>query len=201
MIKGEVDLITKRIRRKLPPGYLGFPIHREIKVIRTITSGGIQQAFSDARRNYGTFFAQHFLGTVSIVLGGQYDLMWLFNNDRKALTAIAWPPNIAMLLGPGGVANQSGKYRRALRRLMEPYFAPKFVTNYLSSMDGTTMEELDSWSSSGEFQSSEVFKMYALKLFYASSFGCADEDAIALHDDFKIWSLPNEFLVLPLARE
>ncbi|KAL7537481.1 hypothetical protein ACHAXR_008502, partial [Thalassiosira sp. AJA248-18] len=44
------------------------------------------------------------------------------------------------------------------------------------------------WSSSGKFLSSEVFKMYTLRLFYASSFGRVDEDVItALHNDFKIW--------------
>ena len=47
---------------------------------------------------------------------------------------------------------------------------------------------MDDWSSSGEYQSSEVFKMYALRLFYVSSFGRADEEVIAtLHDDFKTW--------------
>lgn len=71
---------------------------------------------------------------------------------------------------------------------MEPYFAPKFVANYLASMDQTTAKELATWSSSGNFQSSEVFKTYALRLFFAASFGRPDEDAIAaLHDDFKVW--------------
>jgi len=55
-------------------------------------------------------------------------------------------------------------------------------------MDDTTLHELHDWSSCGEYQSSEVFKMYALRLFYVSSFGRADEDVIAtLHDDFKTW--------------
>ena len=132
-------------------------------------------------------FSQNFFGRTNIAMGGQDDLLWLFNNDRKSLTEIAWPPNIVMLLGPGAVANQTGKYHRVLRRLLEPYFAPLFVTNYLKCMDDTTLHELDDWSSSGEYQSSEVFKMYALRLFYVSSFGRADEDVIAtLHDDFKV---------------
>lgn len=154
----------------------------------SIACGGIRQQLYDSRRKYGTFFASSFVGRVNIVLGGQDDLSWLFNNDRKALTEISWPPNIVMLLGPGAVANQSGKYHRVLRRLLEPYFAPKFVEHYLTSMDKTTVDKLDSWASSGEFLSSEVFKMYALRLFYASSFGKVDEGVIArLHDDFKIW--------------
>ena len=92
-----------------------------------------------------------------------------------------------MLLGPGAVANQTGKYHRVLRRLLEPYFAPRFVANYLKCMEETTSDELKSWCN-GEFHSSEVFKMYALRLFYVSAFGTVDEDMIAsLHDDFKIW--------------
>ena len=128
------------------------------------------------------------MGRTVITMSGQDDLKWIFNNDRKAWTDPSWPENVKMLLGPGAVANQTGKYHRVMRRLMEPYFAPMFVNNYLASMDRTTLEQLEIWSSTGEFQSSTLFKMYALRLFYAASFGYVDEDAISkLHDDFKIW--------------
>ena len=189
LIKSEINLAMKRVQRKLPPGYLGFPIIREIKFFASIAKGdGVQQRLYDARSKYGTMFSQSFFGRVNIAMGGQDDLSWLFNNDRKALTEVAWPPNIVMLLGPGAVANQTGKYHRVLRRLLEPYFAPKFVNNYLKSMDETTLDELDNWCASGEYQSSEVFKIYALRLFYVSSFGRSDEAVIAtLHDDFKLW--------------
>eukprot|EP00581_Thalassiosira_minuscula_P013686 CAMPEP_0183727538 /NCGR_PEP_ID=MMETSP0737-20130205/25803_1 /TAXON_ID=385413 /ORGANISM="Thalassiosira miniscula, Strain CCMP1093" /LENGTH=519 /DNA_ID=CAMNT_0025959201 /DNA_START=225 /DNA_END=1784 /DNA_ORIENTATION=+ len=188
MIQAEVSLAIKRIQRKLPPGYLGIPIFREIKFILTATTGGIWRKLHENRRKYGTMFLQSLFGQTSILMGGQDDLQFVFNCDRKALTDVAWPPNIVMLLGPGAVPTQTGKYHRVLRRLLEPYFAPKFVTNYLTIMDRTTLEELDSWASSGDFVSSEVFKMYALKLFYASSFGRIDEDVIVtLHDDFKVW--------------
>ena len=188
MVKNEIGLILKRLQRKLPPGYLGFPIFREIEFIRTVSSGGIMKSLYAKRNKYGTLFTQSFFGGMSIFAGGQDELNWLFNNDRKALTEVSWPPNIAMLLGQGAVANQTGKYHRALRRLLEPYFAPRFVANYLKCMDETTSEELESWCESGEFLSSEVFKMYALRLFYVSAFGKVDEGMIAsLHDDFKQW--------------
>ena len=146
------------------------------------------KSLHDNRIKYGTLFTQSFLGGTSIVAGGQDDLNWVFNNDRKALTDVAWPPNIVMLLGPGAVANQTGKSHRVLRRLLEPYFAPRFVANYLKCMVETTSDELKSWCDAGEFHSSEVFKMYALRLFYVSAFGTVDEDMITtLHDDFKIW--------------
>ena len=104
----------------------------------------------DKRNKYGTLFTQSFIGGTTILAGGQDDLNWLFNNDRKALTEIAWPPNIVMLLGPGAVANQTGRYHRVLRRLLEPYFAPRFVANYLKCMDETTSDELESWCEAGE---------------------------------------------------
>jgi cytochrome P450 len=188
MVKNEIDLIFKRLQRKLPPGYLGFPILREIEFIRTVSSGGILKSIYAKRNKYGTLFTQSFFGGMSILAGGEDELNWIFNNDRKALTEVSWPPNIAMLLGPGAVANQTGKYHRVLRRLLEPYFAPRFVANYLKCMDETTSDELASWCESGEFLSSEVFKMYVLRLFYVSAFGKVDEDMIAsLHDDFKLW--------------
>ena len=189
LIKSDLTLLIKRIQRKIPPGYIGFPIIRDIKFLATVTSGtGVLDSLNDARRHYGTMFSQYFFGRINIACGGQDDLLWLFNNDRKSLTEIAWPPNIAMLLGPGAVANQTGKYHRVLRTLLEPSFAPKFVMNYLKCMDDTTLHELDDWASSGDYQSSEVFKMYALRLFYVSSFGKVDEEVITtLHDDFKLW--------------
>lgn len=140
LIKSELTVLIQRIQRKLPPGYLGFPIIRDIKFILSTTNGGVQQSLDYARRNYGTMFSQTFFGQTNIAMGGQDDLLWLFNNDRKAFTEIAWPPNIVMLLGPGAVANQTGKYHRVLRRLLEPYFANKFVTNYLKCMDDTTLQ-------------------------------------------------------------
>ncbi|KAL9180479.1 hypothetical protein ACHAXT_010932 [Thalassiosira profunda] len=191
MTHTEVNFLNKRIWRRLPPGYLGFPIIREINFLRTIASGGIHEALAAARAKYGSIFAQSFFGRANVAMGGQDDLRWLFGQDARNNTEIAWPPNIRLLLGPGAVANQSGKYHRALRRLMEPYFGVKFVENYLTSMDNTTIDQLESWAESskdGKFLSSEVFKMYALRLFYASSFGYIDEAVCSqLHDDFITW--------------
>ena len=187
-VKGEIEFIIKRVQRKMPPGYLGFPILREINFFVGIATGKFMTTLQESRAKYGTMFAQNFFGQATIICGGQDDLNWLFQNDRKALTDVAWPPNIVKLLGPGAVANQTGKYHRVLRRLLEPYFAPIFVKNYFAAMDETTLDELEAWSSLGEFQSSEVFKMYALRLFYVSSFGTIDDDVIStLHDDFRLW--------------
>jgi len=187
MINNEVGYFHQRLSRQLPPGFCGLPVIRDIYgVYVLVTSGfsGLQQA----RRKYGSMFTAPLFGRINIVLGGQDDLLWQFNNDRKALTEVSWPPNITMLLGPNAVANQSGKYHRVLRRLLEPYFLPKFVKNYLRVMDETTMEELESWCKTDDFVSSEVFKMYALRLFYASSFGKVNEEKIEeLHRLFTIW--------------
>lgn len=188
MVKGEVDLAMRRLQRKLPAGYLGFPIYQEIKYFRTIFSNGLQDFLQESRRKYGTLFAQKFLGRIIVNVGEQEGLDWLFMNDRKALTEVSWPANVAMLMGPGSVLNQTGRYHRVLRRLLEPYFAPTFVNNnYLAVMDETTLEQLRNWSSSGEFLLSEVFNMYTLRLFYAASFGYIDEEFISiLSNDFKV---------------
>eukprot|EP00957_Ditylum_brightwellii_P157096 11956436-Ditylum_brightwellii.AAC.1 len=149
MAVGEVNFITQRLTRRLPPGHLGYPIIREILLFARIASGSSMQTFlRDAHRKYGSVFATSFLGVTNIVLGSKVDLEWIFASDRKCNTEVAWPPVVATLLGPGAVANQSGKYHRVLRRLLEPYFAPTFVKNYFEAMDKTTMEELESWSSS-----------------------------------------------------
>lgn len=96
MVMNELHLMVKRIQRKLPPGYLGIPIIREIQFIRQISSSsGVMKSLHEKRSRYGSLFAQYFIGGgTNIVAGGQEDLNWLFNNDRKALTEVAWPPNI-----------------------------------------------------------------------------------------------------------
>ena len=47
MVKGEIELAIKRLQRKLPPGYLGFPIVREIQFLLAVGSGGIQQKLAE----------------------------------------------------------------------------------------------------------------------------------------------------------
>ena len=189
LIKGEIDFLIKRINRRLPPGYLGIPIWREINLFRSLNDGGIIRALDAARKEHnGKPFLNTFAMQTNVVCGSQPDLEWLFKHDRMGDVEVNWPPNIQMLLGSRAVALQTGKYHRALRRLMNPYFLPKFVENYLECMDTTTMDELERWAGTGGFVSSEVFKMYALRLFYASSFGRVDEDIItSLHDDFTVW--------------
>lgn len=191
-IKGQFFLAIKRLRRRLPPGYLGIPVYRDISFLYDVIKCGgvkVRQNLYEKRQKYGTFFSASVRGRVAVICGGQDDMAWLFNIDRKGLADTAWPPNIVMLLGPGSVPNQTGKYHRVLRRLLEPYFAPAFVNrNYLAVIDKTTREQLEGWSSSGEFLSSEVFKIYALRLFYVSAFGRVDEDVIVtMQTDFKLW--------------
>jgi cytochrome P450 len=197
MVKGEVGTAIKRIRCHLPPGYLGFPIHREIEFLWKLARNGL--GLENARRRYGTFFAQSFFGQQVVLCGRQDDLTWLFNSDRKAQTEVSWPPAIGALLGPRAVANQTGNYHRALRRLLKPFFAPKFVNNYLTIMDKITRDELDAWSTTGNYVSASVFKLYALRLFYKSAFGRTDKEVLArLHDDFTLWV--RGFLLLSTRR-
>jgi cytochrome P450 len=194
-------MMYQRLVRQLPPGYIGYPIIRDVQFLLTLNrEGGLMIALNASRQRYGSFFTAPFIGgSVNITCGGQDDLVWLFNNDAKFATDTAWPPNISALLGPGAVANQVGSYHRALRRLLEPSFAPKFVNNYLTVMDTTTLEELEDWCATGNYVSSNVFKMYALKLFYKSAFGRTDDIVLAkLHDDFKLWL--DGFLSLTGAR-
>ena len=62
-------------------------------------------------------------------------------------------------LGPWAVSIQTSNYHRALRRFLEPYFAPKFVNNYLRIIDETTRDELSAWSTTGDYVSANVFKL------------------------------------------
>mmetsp|Transcript_31057 Transcript_31057/g.48619 ORF Transcript_31057/g.48619 Transcript_31057/m.48619 type:complete len:119 (-) Transcript_31057:97-453(-) len=49
MVKNELNMIIKRLQRKLPPGYLGFPFLREIQFIQILSSGGIMKSLHEKR--------------------------------------------------------------------------------------------------------------------------------------------------------
>ena len=183
--KTELEWALKR--HKLPPGTFGLPLVGEIFSILILYKANIVQFISDKAKRYGNIFMS-VLVEPNVVLGGADHLQWLFQADRKRQVQIAWPPNIQDLLGPTAVANLSGPHHRHMRRLLEPFFAPAFVQKYFGIMDEITQSELQAWSATNDFCSSQVFKMYALKLFLASSFGHVDEDVMKrLHDDFIIW--------------
>jgi len=117
-------------------------------------------------------------------------ISWLWNAERKGTTTQDWPPSISRLLGAGAVSNNEGKRHRALRRILEPAFAPKATRDYLEVIDMVTCKHLDEWASSSQrFHKSEVFKMYALRLFFVAAFGREGDLAVLhqLHADFKIW--------------
>lgn len=76
-----------------------------------------------------------------------------------------------------------------LQRLLElePSFGPKFDTSYLTIIDETTKEDLNTWSATGDYMSSDVSKTYALRLFYKAVFGCtAGQVLVNLQEDFKL---------------
>jgi retinoid hydroxylase len=72
--------------------------------------------------------------------------------------------------------------------LMEPFYSPTFVANYLKVMVQTTDEKLEEWCNMDDVVSGEVFKLYSLQLFMVSSFGQVDRAMLqTLHDDYKVW--------------
>ena len=189
------------VRPYLPPGSLGVPFLGSLPKVFLEYKGIAFLMLIDEGKKHGPIFLTSILNRRLITLANSAGLSWLWNNDRKSFTEVAWPPNISQLLGPNSAANCSGMHHRSLRRLMEPFYAPLIVKNYVSVITKTTDEELEKWhsmmttttatvdGSNDGFVSSEVFKLYALRLFMISSFGEVDDEAVMmkLHDDFKIW--------------
>jgi cytochrome P450 len=175
-------------RPKLPPGSMGFPLFGDLPVLAIRYKGALFQLLYEKGQLYGSIFISSVLGRNVVTLGDTASLTWLWNNDRKSLTESAWPPNVAKLLGPAAVANLQGHHHKIVRRLMEPFYTPLFVSNYLEIMTKTTDEDLHEWSQAEGFLSGKVFKLYALRLFLVSSFGEIDHDLItALHENYTIW--------------
>jgi cytochrome P450 len=169
----------------------------------------------DSTASSSMVFMTSILGRRLITLGDTQSISWLWNIDRKSMTEVAWPPNISMLLGSNSAANSVGAHHRSLRRIMEPFYLPKYIYNYATIVTKTTDEELDKYynmcccsnnnndnddnnnnnNDGGGFVSGEVFKLYALRVFMISSFGEVCEESMkVLHDSFLIWI--NGFSVL-----
>lgn len=102
----EVDLAIKRIRLRFPPGYIGFPVIRDVRFLRAAIGGDghlLRAMWEESREKYGTVFARwNVFGRIQVALCGPDDLAFLFQCDRRGQTEVCWPRNIAMLLGPEG---------------------------------------------------------------------------------------------------
>jgi hypothetical protein len=136
-------------RPKLPPGSLGLPFLGDIVPLVTRYKGGLFPMTVDKAKEYGSINMTMILGNTLVTLSDSASLTWLWNNDRKSLTESSWPPNIQALLGPTAVANLQGRQHKILRRLMEPFYSPTFVANYLKVMVETTDDDLEEWCDSG----------------------------------------------------
>lgn len=180
------ELLVIVWRRKLPPGTLGIPIFGDI--LRLLAyRGNLKQMWMDKRKEFGSTFLTNIPPLTIVTMGDEEGVRWLWMNDRKQYTQVAWPPSIAKLLGPCALANANGTHHKEMRRIMEPFFAPTFVRNYMTVVDKTTQQELQKWAQP-EFLSSTVFKVYALRLFLAATFDHVDEESLHdLSNDMHIW--------------
>lgn len=195
----EIRLIGWRTR--LPPGSLGYPLLGTLpQLLKDITS---HKYILGQKKKYGDLYTDNSL-SFQVVTTTEETIAWLWNTERKGGAQGTWPTGIAKLVGKGAIANANGKRHRALRRILEPAFTPTATRDYLQVIDQVTQKVLTEWSAPSikdnnsnnngsdegiPFHSSEVFKMYALRLFFVAAFGREGDPEVLqqLHDDFKIW--------------
>jgi Cytochrome P450 len=180
------ELLVIVWRRKLPPGSLGVPMFGDIPLLMAYR-GNLKQMWMDKRKEFGSTFLTNIPPLMIASLGDEQGVRWLWMNDRKQYTQVAWPPSIAKLIGPCALANASGAHHKEMRRIMEPFFAPTFVRNYMTVVDKTTQQELQKWVQP-DFLASAIFKEYALRLFLAATFDHVDEESLHdLSNDMHTW--------------
>ena len=189
-------MYTPRQWSKLPPGTLGYPFVGEMLTF-------VKSPLIFYRRKaqiYGTPFLTHVILAPTVVMGGTDDEMrWLWNTERKGQTKISFPSHWQKLMGHGAMTNTTGKKHLVLRKIFEPAFSPIAMRSYVSIIDRTTQQALDQWASTGSYQSSTVFKIYVLRLFFECVFGVIDEDVLKeISHDFHIW-LESHSTLIPIA--
>jgi cytochrome P450 len=183
----EITLLIRR--RHLPPGRYGLPLIREVLWFVIGNKMNFVSFIAERKKKWGSIFNVSIPFTATIV-SEQEDLQWLFQMERKGYVEVSWPATVAATLGPGAIANVFGEQHRRLRAFFQPWFSPAFVENYLGVIDVTVQEQLQEWAalSLSSTLSSDVFKLFALRLFFAASFGKVDEQMlITFHDNFKTW--------------
>ena len=169
-------------RKHLPAGNYGFPvIGHLVEAIMT----PVQHVMKNKKLFGNTFFENTF--SHSIVFGDHRDIAWLWDLERRGHAVTAWPAPIRRLVGSDSILIVSGERHRVLRRIFEPAFTPQAVKDYLAAIDKVTRESLGQWSSQ-DLISTDVFKVFALRLFYYAAFGYVKESVIGpLHDDTKLF--------------
>lgn len=174
-------------RRHSPPGRYGIPLLGEVPWLIFANKMNFGAFVTERKKRWGPIFQMAIPFSVTDV-SDQDDLQWLFQMERKGYIEATWPTHIAAILGPGAIANAFGDEHRRLRSFFQPWFSPAFVQNYLGVVDETVRSQLQEWSKSTSPLSSDVFKLFALRLFFAASFGSVEETLlITFHDAFKIW--------------
>jgi hypothetical protein len=95
-LKDEVSLILRR--RHLPPGELGLPIVGE-----TFRLFGDPTVYAlEKRQKYGDMFTEKtILSNMSVVVGNEPGIAWLWNAERKGQAQGSWPPVIQQLVCRG----------------------------------------------------------------------------------------------------
>jgi hypothetical protein len=185
-----IEIRTLLIRKVLPAGDLGIPFIGN--AFYEVTDG--PSFWSKQKEKFGDLFTSNGI-LFGVVTWTEEGISWLWNLERKGGAINEWPPQIARLLGNGAVTNLHGKRHRALRRIMEPAFSPNGTRAYVQVIDEVSRKVLREWSHRDEeegdvpFHSSEVFKMYSLRLFFIAAFGEEGDQEVLdkLHESFKIW--------------
>jgi len=182
-LRTEVKLLIHRL--SLPPGTLGYPLIGDIQALIDPVPSSL-----DKKKKYGNTYSQNLPIGNSVNFGNEQDITWLWNAERKGQVYSSWAPSITTLLGKNSLLNVNGKRHRALRRLLEPAFAPTAVREYLTAIDEITKSILKDWSNEEDmYHSSTKFKTFTLQVFFIAAFGDVDIRLIEqLESDFKIWS-------------
>jgi len=123
-------------------------------------------------------FTLQMRGRPMVVISSDEDIAFLNNIERKGYTKKILPATLRKLFGPTQLMSVEGKHHRALRRMMEPVFAPSNLVSYTKTLDHLITKRLKKWSLEGTWHSTNDFKILTLRLLLCVIFEDITEELI-----------------------
>ena len=183
------------VRSTLPYGDLGYPIVGHLPIF---IKHGPRDIYLQRSAKYGNRSIHNMLGDITLSVSTDDDVNFWLKEERKGAVRSSAMPHVYELLGKEAVLLvETAAQHRRLRRIFQPSFSPQAVKSYLQTCDQVAQQQLLIWESSGNFQPSREWSLFAMRLFLQCAFEEVDEDFMErLNVLFEKW-LTGFFAIMP----
>ncbi|XP_020576088.1 abscisic acid 8'-hydroxylase 1-like [Phalaenopsis equestris] len=163
------------VKRRLPPGSLGWPYIGE--TLQLYSNKNPNSFFAEKQRRYGEVFKTHILGCHCVMMSSPEAARFVLVT-KAHLFKPTFPASKERMLGPMAIFFQRGDYHASLRRLLLRAFMPAAIQSKVSSIEDFALGVLSSLEGRSFINTYQEMKTYALNVALLSIFGKEGESYI-----------------------